>query len=115
MSNNFDRIYIFSLYIIMGLLMAINAVSALSGAFIALIPLAFQSAIIFAVAHNKSWAPKAVIVWSAIVIIGGLSTWLAEILGETAPKQVLFLQSFGLIAGLFFAYFANSVFSRRVE
>jgi len=115
MNNKFNRLYINALYVIIGLMMTVNTISFFSGAYIALLPLALQSTIVFALIKHKSWTSKIVSLWATLLILGGALSLFAAIMGNRYSVSSTLLHLFCIIAGLFFAYFANSVFSSHIK
>lgn len=115
MKEHFDRIYILALYCILGTLMAINAISLIAGAFVALIPLVFQGTVVYALVKYKPWAAQIVIAWSALAIISAIATLIAASLGDDASAKTVYFRIATLLLGCFFAYFAKTVISRRAQ
>jgi len=113
MNKHFDRLYVYSLYLIIGTLMIVNLISLLSGTYLAIIPLVFQGAVIFAVIQEKPWAAKIVVTWAAVAIIGAIASLLAVSLGDSEATKRVYFHVSSLVAGTFFAFFAKEVFARR--
>lgn len=114
----FDRFYIASLYVFLGMLIAVNVISIIMGAYLALVPLLVQSMVVFGVRTSKPWAVRAIVVWSVLAIVSGATLWISTWIGGAGNKEpipMVLLRTSSLFAGIFFVLFAKSVLSRRVQ
>ena len=72
MPQRLEKHFVTALYVILGLLLAINVLTLLSGNLLALLTLAIQLVVLGAVYFHKSWAYIVVRVWEVIAMLAGL-------------------------------------------
>ncbi|WP_158755811.1 hypothetical protein [Dyella sp. S184] len=110
MPANLQKHFIPALYVVLGLLLAANIMSLLSGNLLALVSLAVQFTVLGVVYFGKPWAYIAVKLWAFIVMLAGLAMWLAVLLDGTKYFHSVFNAVFNtlmLFAGFYFFNFAK--------
>lgn len=110
MPTNLQKHFVPALYVVLGLLLALNMLALVSGRLLALLPLAVQFAVLGSVYLRKSWSYIAVKLWALVVMLSGVAMWLAVLLDGTAyfhsvPNAVF--NTFMLLAGFYFFKFAK--------
>lgn len=118
MEDKYEAYYVPALYVTVGILLAINLLGLMGGAWITLLPIVIQTSIIASVYACKTWAYVAVRVWSVICIFSGTALWLAVLLrgGEfshTAGYMVF--HTFLLLVSVIFFKSAKVVLSKRAR
>lgn len=115
---NFKTYYVALLYLVAGLLLVTNLMAVVSGRLMALLPLSFQVAVLFAVYLRKRWSYMVVVAWSIVGMISGAAMWLAILLRGGAITQSnfdLIFRSAMLCVCLFFVVFARQALRSRSE
>ena len=110
MPQNLEKHFVTSLYVVLGLLLAINVMALLSGRLLSLLTLAVQFVVLGAVYFRKPWAYIVVKVWAVIAMLAGLAMWLAVLLAGPKYFHSVFhavSNTLMLIAGFYFFKFAK--------
>ncbi len=105
MQLKYETHYIPALYTIVGILLVVNLLALMSGAWLALVAIGIQVVIIASVYARKTWAYLVVRVWSAICILAGVLIWLAVLLRGfefSHSAGYMIFQTLLLLVGLYF-------------
>lgn len=117
MQVKYETYYVPALYVTLGMLLVVNLLGLMGGAWITLLPIVIQISIIASVYACKTWAYVAVRVWSAICIFSGMALWLAVLLrgGELSHSAgYMVFQSLLLLISVIFFKGAKVVLSKRI-
>jgi len=93
------------LYWTVGICLYLNALSLLSGNWIALLSIAIQALVVASIYFRKSWAYIVVGIWAVMGILSGATFWLAVLLrgGEIVqPVHVIVTSNLSLVMGIYF-------------
>jgi 4-amino-4-deoxy-L-arabinose transferase-like glycosyltransferase len=118
MRFKYETYYVPALYATVGILLAVNLLGLMGGAWITLLPIVIQISIVVSVYARKTWAYVVVRVWSAICILSGTTLWLAVLLrgGEfSQPAGYMVFQTLLLPMSFIFFKSAKVVLSKRVH
>jgi hypothetical protein len=110
MPPNLEKHFVTALYVVVGLFLAINVITLLSGNLLALLALAVQFMVLGAVYFRKPWAHIVVKVWAVIAMLAGLAMWLAVLLDGPKYFHSVFnavSNTFMIFAGFYFFKFAK--------
>ena len=110
MPKRLEKHFVTALYVVLGLLLAINALTLLSGNLLALLTLSIQLVVLGVVYFPKSWAYIVVKVCAAITMFAGFAMWLAVLLGGPKYFHSVFhavSNTLVLLAGFYFFKFAK--------
>ena len=115
---NFQKHFVPSLYVVLGLLLATNFLALVTGHYLALLPLVVQFMVLGAVYFGKPWAHIVVKIWAFIVMLSGLAMWLAVLLD--GPKYFhssvnAVFNTLMLLVGLYFFKFAKPALQQVPE
>jgi len=118
MPTNLHKHFVPALYIVLGVLLAINILALVSGRLLALLPLAVQFAVLGSIYLRKSWSYIAVKLWALVVMLAGAAMWLAVLLDGAAYFHSVLnavFKTFMLLGGFYFFKFAKTSLQKARE
>ncbi|WP_458071770.1 hypothetical protein [Rhodanobacter sp. BL-MT-08] len=118
MLTGLQKHFVPALYVVFGLLVAVNTLTLVLGGLRALLPIAIECTVLGAVYFRKPWAYIAVMLWTVIPLFTGAAMWLAVLLdGPKYFHSAIYgvFNTLMFFAGIYFFKYAKPALQQLPE